>query len=354
MPATQRKARLGVIEQLLKEPHRFNFFHAVRLLERLLIEQGVPADAALTEYLQFQNSTSLSFPASQIESLCADADGGEHPATEAALLAALATGQLARIRITPSFIGLLGHSGLLPAHYTDRIAAAQQTRPGASAFLDLFSNRMVALFYQAWRKHRPELPQPAGGQHPLLPLLLSLSGAPPGRDAQPVSDRTAAYYTAAFRQRPVAAAVMEKVLADYLRVPVQVEPNLGLWYTLTPGQRCRLGGTNARLGVRAKIGSRCWRRDLQAGIRLGPLSKARFDHFLPGGEGAAALRKMLSMFELPTMQFEVRLVLRAADVRRAGLGRQGAGRVRLGRDAFLLTGPADGDRDDTHYLIRPL
>ena len=46
MPASQRRPHLAVIPELLREPQRFGFFQAVRLLDRWLA-QGAPGAQGL-------------------------------------------------------------------------------------------------------------------------------------------------------------------------------------------------------------------------------------------------------------------------------------------------------------------
>ncbi|WP_295990332.1 type VI secretion system baseplate subunit TssG [Rugamonas sp.] len=348
MPTTQRGNAPGIIGQLLDAPYRFDFVQAVRLLERWMVRHGVPRSSALTDYLQFQNSTSLNFPASEIEALSPDVDAGAAVRTQAQLSAALAAGQLQRIRITPAFIGFLGNQGAMPNHYSERIAARERDHgdQGPRAFIDLFSNRMVALFYLAWRKHRLELTRDDGNDG-LLPLLLALSG---GGGGGTMPDAVAAYYAAAFRQRPVTAAAMQRVLSEYFAIPVTVIPNLGRWHLLAPDQSTRLGKQNNRLGAGFTLGPRLWRRDLKVGIRLGPLNRAQHDHFLKDAAGAAALKSMLSMFETPTLQYEVQLVLRGAEMRAPTL--DAAAGLRLGMNCVLSTRPATADWGETRYLIQ--
>lgn len=355
MPTEKRGSDAGVMQRLFDRPHQFKFVQAVRLLERWLVQHGVPREAALTRYVRFQNSISLGFPASEIEALLPEL--GVAGGSEADMLAALHSGALKHIHITPAFIGFLGAQGVLPNHYTERIAAKFHLTKdaGPRAFFDLFSNRIVALFYQAWRKYRLELPHGVDGQDGLLPLLLLLSGTPAGSTGQPVPDEVAAYYAAAFRQRPTSPLLIERVLADYFGIPVKVEPNLGHWQNIAPALQARMGGKIARLNVSCLLGPRTWRRDMRARIKLGPLSRAQHAHFLPGSEGAAALKNMLSMFATPTLQYEVRLVLRAADIGGVCLSPTAdGGGARLNRDAFLAAGPGGSDRDDAFYIIDAL
>lgn len=351
MSAPQRRRPAGIIQQMLDQPHRFDLVQAVRLLEDLLAEHGVPRSAVLRDYIRFENSTALSFPASQIEALQA---GDDTPIeTEAALRAALAQGKPMRIRITAAFMGLLGEHGALPNHYTERIAAAQQTRrdDGPRAFLDLFSNRMVALFCLAWRKHRLELPQTDDGRDGMLPRLLALAGSRAGSGGA-VPDEVVAYYATAFRQRPVSAAMMERVLADYFAIPVKVQPNAGSWHTLAPQHLTQLAKQNNVLGAGVVLGPRIWRRDLRVVVRLGPLDRASYHHFCKDGPGAAALQAMLAMFDLPTLEFEIQVVLQAAAMRSVTLSTRNLDNAaRLGMDAFVYTRPPETDWGASRYLL---
>ena len=94
---------------------------------------------------------------------------------------------------------------------------------------------------------------------------------------------------------------------------------------------------NAMLGAGAMAGARVWQRDLRLRIVIGPLKRARFDAFLPGGEAARALASMLSMMTGVSLEYEVQLVLCAKEVEGASLADDRSG-GRLGWDTFLVTG----------------
>jgi type VI secretion system protein ImpH len=351
MRTTKRTNAAGIIQQLLDEPYRFEFFQAIKLIEKLLVEKGIPPAQVLTDYLRFRNSTRQGFPASQIEALDIETSADTAiSADEACLISALERGELNRICITPAFFGLLGNHGALPSHYSDRIVAQLHTHKnsGAQAYFDLFSNRLVALFYQAWRKHRLELTSDKTGKPALMPILLSIAGS----KVHAVPDEVVAYYASAFAQRPVSALMIGRVLSDYLNVPIQVRSNVGRWEQLDACHETRLGVVNTTLSAGAMLGGRMWRRDLLVGIRIGPLDKAQYEDFLREGKGAEALRDILAMFDTPTLRYEIQLVLRASEVKGITLGGDtGAEPARLGVDAFLVTGGAESDRDDIRYTL---
>lgn len=361
MPAAQRCFALGVIDQLLTHPHRFEFFQAVRLLELWLRQNGVEDGPIPMQYLRFENSLSLSFPASQIAALAAVAD--EPVDSAAALQRAALEKRLRHIAITPAFIGLLCGNGGLPNHDVERIADYEfRTKDsGPRAFLDMLSTRSVGLFYQAWARHRPQCMSDAAGDDRFLAMLLALSGLRRHNDAAaPASagkagpcDEVLAFHAAQFRSRCVPASVIAGVLTEHFGVPFALEQLVGRWEALPFRHRTRLGGTNRTLGAGATLGRRIHRRDSHARLRVGPLKHDDFERFLPHTAGASAINDVLGMFCGAGMTFEVELVLRAEDVRPLQLPKDGdARRARLGIDAFLFQG-APRDRTTARYLLRP-
>jgi type VI secretion system protein ImpH len=355
MPATHRRADQSVIERLLDEPQQFEFVQAVRIALCWLAEQGVPPERALREHLRFQNSLSLAFAPGEVEALVAAGDVVlEH---EQAMADALAR-QALRIRITPSFMGMLGAAGTLPAHYTERIAAWQlrEHDEAPRAFLDLFSGRMLALFYEAWRKYRVEQAM-ADGEDGFQPLLLALAGFEPGTaltNSHGVCDRMIALFAGSLQQRPVPSPVLNRMLASYLGVGVAVEEAVGHWNRMAPHEQTSLNGEHATLGDDTILGETSWRPDLRVRLRIGPLDRRQFDLFLPHGEGAATLRRMLNLFSNPALVYEVRLVLRAGEVRPSHLAGGAGEGARLGRDSFLVSSQGKQDRTDMRYELRPM
>ncbi|CAN7145012.1 type VI secretion system baseplate subunit TssG [Massilia sp. LjRoot122] len=360
MPATQRRYEPAVIDRLFREPYRFDYVQAVRLLELWLRRRGEPSRDLVARFLRFQNSVSLGFPPSQLEAI--QAEPRDIATQPAALAAALHAGALKHVCLTPSFMGLLGSHGVLPLHYTERIAEHQSQAKGedeaegARAFLDTFSNRSLALFYEAWRKYRLALQYQLDGHDAFLPLLLSLAGlgngALRGRLSGSVEgavlDESIAYFAGSMRQRPASSVQLARVLSEYFGQQVVAEQFVGCWYAVPPEQQTMLGSDHALLGASTIAGARVWQRDLRLRLVVGPLDRPGFNDFLPGGLAARALRSMLAMFTGLSLEYEVELVLLAADVRNVRLeGDEG----RLGWDAYLVEGLQTEDRRDVRYEL---
>lgn len=361
MPGPQRRIDPGVAHKLFAEPYRFEFFQAMRVLEHLFVRLGTRADNVLARKLRFRNSLNMAFPASEIEKLV-----GYNAADEA--LTATADGEapdwdkLDEVDITPAFMGMLGSQGVLPFAYTEIIGQRELIHRdhAARAFLDIFYNRAVALFYKAWKKYRLAYQYELDRSERFLPLVLSLAGMglPSQRErlrndaGAAVYDQGIAYYAAAVAQRPVSATFMQRMLSEYLRADIRIEQFAGAWYPVPAGEQTTLGGSNASLGVNVLSGQRVWQRDLRLRLWVGPLRRAQYHDFLPGGKAATALAKWLTLLGGDALEYEVRLILHRDDVRPSGLA--STDEVRLGFDTFVATRAPEGHRADASYLLHTL
>ncbi|KAA3653755.1 MAG: type VI secretion system baseplate subunit TssG [Proteobacteria bacterium] len=351
MRPAYRRIDPGLIEQLADAPQRFEFFQAIRVLERWSRQDGAGQGGdPVSRQIRFRNSLSLAFAPSDIEQLTLDAPGAtDGPGSEA---------MPGRVDVTPRFIGMLGLHGGLPIHYTERLANLDRAQrdAGAQAFFDLLSNRAVGHFYRAWKKYRLPVQYETDRRNRFLPLVLALAGL--GFDGlrdrlhegpAPVDDESIGYFAGLLRQRPVSASSLQSVLTAYFRVPIRVEQFVGKWYPLPREQRSTLGGKNALLGKTCLVGERVWQRNLRIRIHVGPLGHAHYMQFLPRGTLAQVLDKLLTLATGYQFEYEIRPSLRASDVRPARLASDA--RCRLGFDSFMLTRQATADRSDTVFEL---
>lgn len=358
MRTPQRRIDPGVIAASHAAPQRYEFFQLVRLHELALCSSG--AADSVSERIRFRSSLQLGFVPSQVEGIatCYRPGPGGQPGSE-----------LESVHIAPAFIGMLGIHGSLPLHYTEqillrdrklreldkRLPNGEQREGEAQAFLDLFTNLSVGHFYRAWKKYRLPVQYELDRHNRFLPLLLALNGlgfdALRGRmSAAPgaLQDESIAHLAGLLRQRPLSAEALRRGLSDYFRVPIGIEQFVGRWYAIPPEQRAMLGQANMRLGENCLVGERIWQRNLRVRIHIGPLDSASYLQFLPSGELAAALSKILSLLTGGQFEYEICLILRSAAVQPTRL--DSATPQRLGYDSFLLTHAASADRRDIRYL----
>lgn len=319
-------------EQALRDdPTSFSFFQAVRLLERGASSRtpvGRFAGSA-EETVRFSAHASIAFPASEIQELQASGSG---PPT-----------------MLINVLGLIGPQGTLPYRYT--LLVAEQLRARRTAlreFLDIFQHRIISHFYRAWTKPRSYVEFERGADDRVSHLLRALAGlAQPRGAASPIADETILFYSGLLGSHRRSAVALQQLLADYFGVPAFVEQFVGGWYAVPDESLCRIGADDelTSLGVGALVGDEVWDPQMRVQIRLGPLSRAQFDAFLPTGRAHEELRELTRLFAGDEVDFGVLLVLARDDVPACVLGDDEGG-VQLGWSSWLRTAPFADDAAD--------
>ncbi len=323
---------------LANNANTFDFFQAVALLEGLLSERSAvggfssPGDEAV----HFRAQSRLAFPASEIHELV-ERKG-------------------APSEMTVNFMGLTGPMGVLPHNYDELIVDRLRAKDtGLAAFFDIFNHRAVSLFYRAWKRSRPALSYGDAAHDSLTQYLRDLLGLGTTglRDRQEAEDEALIHYLSLAAMHARSAVALEQIVGDYFEVPVSVEQFTGAWYGLEEAAQCSIGGQeNAahQLGLGAVAGDAIWDRQSRVRLRVGPLTKKRYDDFLPGGSANRQLRAMTRFFANDCLDFEVQLVLRREEAPTVRLGLDDRP-ARLGWDSWASTAPMNRDPDETILLM---
>lgn len=322
-------------EKLRRKPYTFDFFQALRLLERFRPEKKPVGQFTHpeTEIARFNAHQSLAFPASQIQEVAWPEDGP--------------------VQMMVNFMGLTGPEGVLPNPYTSLII--EREREGDNSlrdFLDIFNHRMISLFYRAWRKYRLDVACERGERDRFSRHLLSLFGLGTDgmSDRQTISDDSLIYYSGLLSQRPRSAQALQQILADYFEVPVAIEQFAGGWYRLDPETQCRLSEENldsGELGFGAVVGDEMWNQQSRVQIVLGPLSMERYADFLPDGKSFRPLQSWVRFFSSEEWDFELKLILDREQVPACTLGAEGASGPQLGWVTWMRSMPFGRDPGDT-------
>jgi type VI secretion system protein ImpH len=332
---------------LFQEGYVFDFFQAVRVLERLGRERGPVggADAPGAETVRFRARLSLDFPPSAIYEV-------KKPTPELPMPA-----------MTVAFMGLTGPSGVLPRHYTELLWHLEREAKGREKhalrdWLDLFNHRLISLFYRAWDKYRfyraferGEFAKQQPDAFTLALFSLMGLGLPAlrnrlrivGRDVSPtgnlarhqapaqlgrIEDLSLLRYSGFFAHRPHNAVSLEAMLCAYLKLPVEVIQFQGQWLRLERANCTALGGQqhNNAMGCNVIVGDRLWDVQSKIRIRLGPLTYRQFEAFLPDRSPVPERKALFLLAQLvrvylgPELDVEFQLVLRKEEVPSCSLG----------------------------------
>lgn len=330
----------ALLALLRERPEAFDFYQAVRLLQRASDHAALPAAGAHpgAEAVRFRAAGGFAFPPSEVLRV-EEGDG--------------------RTEMTVAFLALGGAQGPLPVPLAERVTDRLAEKDTATRdFLDLFHHRLVSLAYRIGRRTQPVLqeayPQDtetAGYQRALIGIgTPGLQGRLPGVDDRALLARTG------FLAREVRSqAGLEGLLADHFGVPVAVEPLYGRWLPIPDDQRSRIGrtGGNRTLGTDAVLGTHWFDPQAAVGIRMGPMGIGLYRDLLPAepvtgepgdGTGLVELRELVRFYAGMETDFVLTLILRAAEVPETILAAaRTASSPRLGWSAWLHTQPAEAD-----------
>lgn len=326
---------LTVAEQLYQTGQRFDFYQAVRLLEQLH-PASVATGATLTpahEAVRFQSAVGFAFATTDVAAVTQGADGPPDV-------------------MLVNFLGLAGALGPLPTPYTklllDRLRDGD---PVLRDFLDLFNHRLLTLLYQVRKMHRAGFAWQAPGQDSFTRYLFALIGLDSAelRNRMAIDDRALLRYVSLLAPEPRSAIGLERLLRDYFKLDVQVEPFGGEWVCLDADQWTALGvtGRNQRLGEGFLLGRRIYDSQGKVTVHLGPLHLKEFLDFLPIGQGFAALGELVRFYGRDAFSFDLCLTVRADE---APGFRLGGNSTRLGWTSWL--NDREFKMDDSRLSVR--
>ena len=365
MAAEGRREDPALIDRLLREPGRFGFFQAVRLLERIESARGRVGEDTLVgrEAVRFRAAPTLRFPASEILSIAPPRreDEGEDPDSPAPPYEMIVT-----------FMGLTGPKGVLPSYFTRlllrRLRAKDRTLRN---FFDVLNHRRIALFYRAWGKYRFPIAYERARSREITNddtftrCLFSLVGlGTPGLrgrqkdgDRTSLDDHTFIYYGGLFAHHPRSAVALEGMLGFQFGLGVRIEQYRAQWLNLEERDRSKLpglgrpAGQHDRLGRDVVLGRRVWDVASKFRIRLGPLGLGTFNRFLPPplGDSLVALTQLARTYAGADLDFDVQLAVAAGERPRCELGGRGERRGHLGWNVWLSSGPFAEENGDAVF-----
>ncbi len=364
-PASEKpRGPLPLFDRLMTDATQFDFFQAVRIFDQMARDgqpvglNGPPGE----ENVRFRTHIALSFPSSSIYEVQPPQAGRAMPT------------------MAVQFFGLVGQMGVLPRHYTEVLLRHEREAKYAEKralrdWYDLFTHRMLSLFYRSWTKYRFFIPYERG-EHlneepdPYTHALLSLAGIglptlrqrikirvaepaeiTPAQQTAPtpvlakIDDLALLHYAGLLARRPRTAAGLQNLLQDFFEMPVEVRQFHGKWLWLQQSDQSQLGALNCELGQSTVIGDRVWDVEGSFHIQLGPLNYEDFCQFVPDRAATTdrkaffLLSHLVRLYIGPTMEFDVQALLAADAVPELQLARDSAPGPRLGWNTWIRGQP---------------
>ncbi len=292
MARSNRQSTPTVKDVLFKEPYRFEFHQAIKLLE-YLYPHAVPFGETinpLEEVVTVKSRIYLESLASDIYSLEKKALSDDPPI------------------LNVNFMGIAGIQGPLPFPYTEMII--QRLRREDSSlkdFFDIFNHRLISILHRIRKQylislntHSPEKTDIAIGLKAFVGI-----GQQALQNRLQIPDRSLLDYAGLFWSHPHSAAGLQSILKSYFHIPLRVEQCVGRWRPISPQQQTRIGrkGQWQKLGQGAVIGTKAWDQMSHFRLHLGPLTPKQLDDFLPIGKGYQRLLDLTRLYVGPLKDF---------------------------------------------------
>lgn len=302
-----------LITQLRQDPHGFNLFQALSILER-----SEPGRAPLGTSVGLDETVRL----------VAQIGLGFAPSDLAALQESLRPGP--PLTLTSTVLSLAGAHGPLPMPYTEMLLERRRLRdPAALEFLDIFNQRLLAFLYRSRRKHHPAL---AGDGIATAPLVRSLDalaslGRGAGEDENesargPHGEQAWLRHAAVQGAAPRSMTSLLAVVRDRLGIHFTGKQFVGGWHTLALQDRARLhsqgkrAGQQAGLGLGASLGARAWDQGAGMALDAPPLPPHQFAALLKGGKTHTLLHWLVARHLQCDLEVQLKLQLAVRPVTR--------------------------------------
>jgi type VI secretion system protein ImpH len=296
---------MNFLEEMQEEPWRFDFFAAMRRIERDHPDKPRIGDSATLrdDYVRLGQNPYLAFPASNLEKVETLKDG--------------------QLRIIVKFLGLMGPQGALPLATTEEALGWLREDDDAFArFLDIFNHRFLQLFFRAWADARPiaQHDQPA---HDRFRTYIGASigiGSPTFFDRDSVPDEAKLRLAGLMGPQTRGASRLRSIIADLFGVTVEIEEFVGSRLTLEPGDCTRLGARNSALGQDVMVGGTCFTIEDKFRIRIFVRDLPQYVRFLPTGDRCEPLADLVLFYMGEQLDWDVELALPSGSVQPSKLG----------------------------------
>lgn len=273
------------LKPLIDSPWQYDFFQAVRLLKKY------QHDHTQTNNIRLLNKSSLNFPTGEVTSILYESD----------------------FIVTTSILGIIGQSGALPISYSELILKrAEHNDSGIENFLEIFNNRLLQFYYQAWHRGRFYIGfETKQTSEPTIKLLSSLAGHEPSSiNSHKFSIDNMIYFTGLFSDQSSSREGLQLIIQNYFNLPNEIFNHTGQWINLNKSEQTALSYeavNHNKLGYDSVIGSRVWSTQNKFTIVIGPIDYKQYTRLLPNENIFEALKNLIQLYVGIEYQFNIEL-----------------------------------------------
>jgi type VI secretion system protein ImpH len=297
---------MSFVDELVAEPWRFDFFGALRRLERQNPNQPRIGDSATSaqELVLLSQNPYMEFPASTLEGAVRTPSG--------------------KVRLFARFLGMFGPQGALPLTTTDEAYGWLLERDDAfPRFVDIVQQRFLALFYRAWADARPIAQNDRPDEDRFRTYIGSMIGvgAPAFRGVDSLPEFAKLEFAGLLAPRVKSASRLRAFLAGLVGAPIEIEEFVGSWLTLDSSERTRLGASASRVGEDCVLGAAMFAVGDKFRVRVFARDFGHYARFLPGAELAQEIGDAVFLYVGDEYDWDMELAIPAGEIAPVRLGK---------------------------------
>ncbi len=295
MGTTRRRKLPDLIEDVFANAAKYEFYQVMRLLESGWYGHG-SIGKGLDKWLHMRPAPEISFPGADVRR-CEFDDNGQ-------------------VDLELNFMGLYGVDAPVPHYIIEHVARDDDSSDAMRGFLDIFSHRLYALFYMAWKKYRPyvDLESPDSAYRD---YVIALSG-----QSLNEQDNAELGFSGAMGSRVRNATALAGMLTEYMGdTTTKVREFVPRWVKID--SEAFVGGEfhqAMQLGDNTILGDEVLDISGKIDIVIGPMEVTEVKKLLPGRPDATALGNLIRRYLDPTIDFDLVLLIKPSSILGMQLG----------------------------------
>lgn len=296
MARSNRQSRPSIKDILIKEPYRFEFHQAVKLLEYLH-----PNAAPFGETVRLDREVAHIKSRVFFESISSDIYSLEDAVEQT-------PGTHKPPILNVNFMGIAGIQGPLPYPYAEMIIQRiRHEDPSLKDFLDIFNHRLISILHRTRKQYLISLNTKSPEKTDIANAMISFLGVGQKalRERLHVTDRSLLKYAGLVWTTPHSGGGLEKIISGFFKISTRIEYCKGIWREIPKNQRSYIGqyGQWQVLGEGAVLGTRTWDQQGHFHFHLLNLNAKQLDSFLPYGKNYKRLTDMIRFYAGPLLNY---------------------------------------------------
>lgn len=188
--------------------------------------------------------------------------------------------------------GVFGPNGALPLHISEKIYEKKlhQKDQIFNDFVDIFHNRLIALFYKSWRDAQAVISMDQQDDWHFSRFIASIIGVADQQNLVPdIHHYSKFYYSNLLLNRNAPCENLKNILQNYFDVDVNILENIGQWVDASEfsTRLNNLGCTTLGQGI--LLGDKIYDATQKIRIVIGPIRPEHYLTFLRGARSAIRL-----------------------------------------------------------------